>query len=292
MKNIPVTLFVAALLLGLGGCASTSRSTRTVERGSLSEAMHKASRSERKERKVADSHEERERSWGSFHWGSHHSHHDHDDDIVIVQVDDDEERQEETSGAPFAPPENRFFALRASSAACYSKEYERMYGGSIMIAAENHGSRHGLEIGGAKVPPTLFGDSHDALDDLFRINAGYQYRHMLAPNAIALQPFLLAGGGLTSLVWSYRNAIESDVIDEWGNRTRTDVISHDGLIGISGEAGFGMKLLNTSTLGISMESALGVTGYSDETFEAFHNDIFAGDFYGRFGFEIAFGNAE
>jgi hypothetical protein len=294
MKKTAAILIIAGLTAGLAGCAGSCRTTRTIERGSLREAMRKASDTEDRDKKVADSRQSHEHTCGFLHWGCNH--HD-DDDVVIVNVHGEHSAPHRQHHAPSVAagmlvPRNRFFALRANSAACYSDEYERILGGAVMFAAETQGARHGLELGASLLPHTFYAESRDAVDNLVRIHAGYQYRHMLAPEAIALQPFFLAGGGLTSLVWNYNESIESDVIDEWGRHVRTDIISHDGLMGVSGEAGFGMKLLDLQTVGLSVESALGVTGYSEETFEAFHNDLFAGDFYGRVGFEIAFGNME
>jgi hypothetical protein len=172
---------------------------------------------------------------------------------------------------------NRYFGLSYSHGinnAWHDAEFDGL---SLHWTWEFYNGRyHSLEVGGRYaqigVGHELFGSIDDFTDGII----AYTYRYSCTPQYTAASIFLLVGFGIDYLHWEYKNAISSDVYNENGQYLRTDVISSDGLVGISPSVGIGVALNLLPTIKPIVYVRGGVNLYNDKTTRSFNNDLFRG----------------
>lgn len=111
------------------------------------------------------------------------------------------------------------------------------------------------------------------------LQGGFDVNYFTTPHYTFMGHYLFAGFQVTSMWWSYRNAITT---------TQGEVITGDQLGGLDVSLGMGWNPIQVKWFNIGLEAAPGVILWADETSKGFDNDVFPDLFYLLFNATMKF----
>ncbi len=107
---------------------------------------------------------------------------------------------------------------------------------------------------------------------------GVQIRYYPTRSIAATNPYIILGGSLSFLGWSYANPIQS------GDST----IERDDLFGFQLDLGAGMSIYEGEKVGIALEALPGAIFWGNKTGNGFDNDVFGTSLFCKFRVVIEF----
>ena len=267
-KLFPLTILIILLSqFFFSSCASTS--------GNLSDAMDKASDDYEGER-VVESYEEEE-----------------DEEEEVYYEEDDED--DNVSG---------FVSSSDSGTSSLDLKFGISFGSGLLSSNDYYGLNHANAIlgdgehsffyfsgGFAWSPIQETSELSKSLDGSVKmLNVGIGYRGFTTPSYTFLGQYFAVGLNYNLLMWSYKNSIEKDVFDSYGNYTGTSTINGDILNGVELYGEIGLNLFQTDGLDLGMSISPGVILWMGATGEGFNNDVFDSFYYLKFKFNILLKN--
>ncbi|MBI3004277.1 MAG: hypothetical protein HYY49_02540 [Ignavibacteriales bacterium] len=103
---------------------------------------------------------------------------------------------------------------------------------------------------------------------------GVEGKYFLTPSHTFLGPYGLAGISFFGMSWDYKNPIVADKYDDFGNVIGPETIYRDDLSGLDLFVGVGFHVAQFSWAQLGGEITSGVMLWSSTTGEGFDNDIF------------------
>lgn len=286
IKNIFFPLIHLFLILCLIYFISSCASSNHNRRGSLSEAMDKASdESEDSEVETEpdpdyDYDEEEEYMILSLSEDSLAQHY---------QNLEDEQPQTEIINTDF---ENSpiWLSIRGGTGIIKGKDYFGLNHFNLALGADfmpQH--RFEFNAGFAWAPLQQTSTLKHSLDGgVTLLNLGLNYKWFTTPTHTFLGQYFSFGFKYNYMLWSYKNPVFADYYDDWGNYEGTEEISNDGLSGFEFYTGIGFHVLQVKGFQIGTEVAPGVIFWVWKTTEGFENDVFSTFWYVKFKVLINF----
>lgn len=276
-------LSINFFLLGLAGaltfigCSSSSHP----KRGSLSEAMAKSSDTYKGERRVASSRIKSVRTRRV----------DRGPVIVVstpVDVAVHRHHEPEVVYTRPRPSGTTFFGISAFSTGINEEQLSNVSGGTIHFGTyTSRNSRHSLGLGLGFFPMTENNYLYNSVANPGEVHLAYQYRRY-ANNWFPLTPYAKLELAPQVRFWSYRNPIQSDVVDEYGYYLGTETVTGDGLLGFTVGTGLGFAILKSRDFELGLDGTLGFNFLSRETTAGFINDFFYDELFMKLSVEVDF----
>jgi len=280
-KNVFLILVKVFLLLFLinflSSCASSSHHNR---RGSLSDAMDKAS----------DESEDREIETEPDPKPEYYYEEEEDDEYIYHSVSDDSLNQQQASDMQPEIMDTDFdssptwFAIRGGTGLIKGKDFFGLNHFNLSLGksfTEQH--RFDLNAGFTWAPIQHTSVLKQSLvGGVTLLNLGLNYNYYTTHEHTFLGQYFSFGFKYNYMIWSYKNPILADYFDDWGNYEGTEEITGDGLSGFEFYSGIGFHVLQVKGFQIGTEVSPGVIFWVWETTEGFENDVFSTFWYVKF----------
>jgi hypothetical protein len=251
-----IALGSVALLL-YSGCASS------IDRGSLSEAVEKASDKNEGDRRVTGHGTDRtdDEETSSCLSSCLFSFLDNSNDDVAPSPTYQPSADRET--VVYGPS---YVGFREMTSNRFSRNYTHSTGIGLLWI-NHYEKRRALELAlqGEVITTGEKSKLFGSIDQIFDIEAGVHWRRYSTPD------------------------FTSVVLDDQGDTLEVKTIQTDGLFGINADIGVGWSFVQTKRVKVSLELLAGGTVFWFKTFEAFRNDMFYPDGYIKAGVEVLFG---
>lgn len=118
-------------------------------------------------------------------------------------------------------------------------------------------------------------------DNVIILSIGVAGKYYFTPRHTFLGNYFLGGLSLNLMLWKYKNPIEADVYDDYGNVTGTEEIDSDHIGGLDIYLGIGFNLAQTRRFQLGVEAVPGILLWGIQTHEGFDNDVFKAAAYAK-----------
>ena len=263
----PAVFMIILCFLFLQGCCSSFLSGG--HRGSLSDAMEKASDDYEGDREV-----ETEDDWAED---------EHEFETVVSEDVTSSSLTGQTSASQ-ADSLNRIhgrvFTISGGPGLLSGEDY---YGyhhvnlGFGICSKEHHIAQ--LYIGYMSVPVSTTGALHRSLDNgVLLLQAGGEIKYFMTPQYTFMGQYFIGGLAFHYMLWTYKNTIYAD----------GESINSDSVTGFELYAGAGVNLMQTRYFQMGGECLPGVILWNNETSRGFKNDVFGTFWHVKFRINFNF----
>jgi hypothetical protein len=283
-KKIIFLLFYQFMILLLVNLLISCASSNHNRRGSLSDAMEKAS-DDSEDREVETEPDPEPEEY----------YEDEEEDLIGYYTEEDtltpydEFQASSIDDSDFASSP-AWFSIQGGTGIIKGKNYFGITDNNLALGIDPvPQNRIAFNIGFALVPLQQTSALKQSLDGgVTLLNLGFNYNYYTTPEHTIMGQYFTFGFKYNYMMWSYKNPILADYYDDWGNYEGTEEISNDGLSGFEFYSGVGFHILQIKAFQIGGEVTPGVIFWVWETSEGFENDVFSTFWYVKFKVLINF----